>query len=305
MEYIVVEGFEHPVIDRIVDLPLGFSPLAQTSTSGALDYIRGNLFDRSLMKPLPFDLPGVDNDLNEKIHRVMQRAMGDEKSLVYAFGERWGPEANKKDKFFGFLPGNGIHNIHMNQGNLGDYTRDDGVWQDGGLIVHFPDQEEWLAIFLKFQSQAWHTDDRTGHRLVGTVPGYSPGMAALTDASLPPGAPTRIELPDSDEPQGLIRIVAALVNSVASPERETVTLINTASHDIAMDGWSLVDTANAKVPLSGVICAGATKVVPISLPATLSNKGGVITLLDDNGLKIDGVAYTKSQARHPGWTIVF
>ena len=32
------------------DLPLGFTPLAQTPTSGALDFIRGNLFDRTRMR---------------------------------------------------------------------------------------------------------------------------------------------------------------------------------------------------------------------------------------------------------------
>jgi hypothetical protein len=37
----------------------------------------------------------------------------------------------------------------------------------------------------------------------------------------------------------------------------------------------------------------------------LSNQGGIITLLNDDGLKVDGVSYTKTQASNPGWTIVF
>lgn len=306
VEYIVVEKFQHPVIDRIKNLPLGYTPLNPTPTSGALDYIRGNLFDRTQMKALPFSVPGVDNDLNEKIDRTMQRAIGDENSVIYAFGERWGPENGKKDKFFGFLPGNGIHDIHMNQGNLGDYTDDDGVWQDGGLIVHFPDQNEWIGIFLRFQSQSWHTDDKTGHRLVGIIPGYPVAPATLLALNkLPAATPTLGFLPDRDEPQGLVRIIAALVNSTASPEVETVTLINTAAHDISVDGWAIVDTNKVKVPISGIIPAGATQVVMITRPAALSNKGGVITLLEENGLKVDGVSYTREQARHPGWTLVF
>ncbi|MGH8684036.1 MAG: DUF2278 family protein [Nitrosospira sp.] len=28
---------------------------------------------------------------------------------------------------------------------------------------HFPLQQRWTAVFLKFQSQSWHTDDVTGH----------------------------------------------------------------------------------------------------------------------------------------------
>ena len=51
--------------------------------------------------------------------------------------------------------------------------------------------------------------------------------------------------------------------------------------------------------------AGATRVVEIRQPLALSNKGGVITLIDDKGLKVHGVAYTREQARNPGWTLVF
>ena len=37
----------------------------------------------------------------------------------------------------------------------------------------------------------------------------------------------------------------------------------------------------------------------------LSNKGGLITLVNSDGLKVDGVSYTKQQANRPGWTIKF
>ena len=76
-----------------------------------------------------------------------------------------GPEATTWDKVFGFLPGNGVHDVHMNQGNSQQFRRDDGVWQDGGLLLHYLTQDQWVAIFLAFQSQAWHTDDRTGHAI--------------------------------------------------------------------------------------------------------------------------------------------
>ena len=33
-------------------------PLKSHGLLNALDFIRGNLFDRSLMKPLPFSVPG-------------------------------------------------------------------------------------------------------------------------------------------------------------------------------------------------------------------------------------------------------
>ena len=157
VEYVVVERFEHPLTSMVDALPRGFTRLQSRPGSGALDFIRGNLFELSQMRPLPFSVPGFDNDLNEKIDRLMQRAMSDERALVYAFGERWGPEPGHKDKYFGFLPGNGVHDIHMNQGNAERFVSDDGVYQDGGILLHFPDQGEWTAAFLKFKSQA----DRT------------------------------------------------------------------------------------------------------------------------------------------------
>ena len=39
-------------------------------------------------------------------------------------------------------------------------------------------------------------------------------------------------------------------------------------------------------------------------PVVLGNKGGLITLLDAQGLKVDGVAYTAAEAPE-GWTTVF
>ena len=190
----------------------------------------------------------------------------------------------------------------MNQGNSGRFTGDDGVFQDGGLLVHFPDQHEWTAIFLKFQSQAWHTDDRTGHTIAAPAP---PPPAPVPPQPGPPPPPPPPAPPSTEDPEGLVRIVAALVNAVQSPEVEVVTLLNTSPHDINLAGWALLDTQKKRLPLSDTLRAGATRVVEIRQPLALSNKGGVITLIDDKGLKVHGVAYTREQARNPGWTLVF
>ncbi|MBC7870009.1 MAG: DUF2278 family protein, partial [Chitinophagaceae bacterium] len=241
LEYLVMDRFQHPIIDALVDLPLGFTKLPAQPGGAALDFIRGNLFDRTQMIPLPFDVPGPNNDLNETIDSIIQQAMGDENALVYAFGERWKTEPTIKDKIFGFLPGNGIHDIHMNQGNAAQFKGDDGVWQDGGLLVHFPQQQRWVAIFLKFQSQAWHTDDVTGHTIPSPVTGPTP-----TPTPIPGGQP--------GEPDGVIRIVAAMVNPIGGqPERETVTILNTSPDEIDLSGWALADKAKRKHGLSGKI----------------------------------------------------
>ena len=291
--YYIKPYFIHPLTEIVSILPSGFSSLAPNSSSGALDFIRGNLLQPAMMTPLPANLPGPDNDLNEKLDQIVQRAMADEEALVYAFGERWGPEANKADAYFGFVPGNGIHDIHMNQGNVGSFVRDDGVWQDGGVLFHFPRQQQWTAIFLKFQSQSWHTDDVTGHTLSVPEPGEP--------VNPHPIAPQ----PTETLPDGLVRIVAAMVNSKESPEREWVHILNASDRAISLDGWQLADKQKAKMPLGGTLGPGATVRVDVQPPVALSNKGGIITLLNQNGLKVHGVSYTKQQANQPGWTIVF
>ncbi|MEQ6342299.1 MAG: DUF2278 family protein [Gammaproteobacteria bacterium] len=285
LEYLVDDAFQHPVTAGLVDLPLGFTPLERKPNGLALDFIRGNLFDRSRMRPLPFNVPGPDNDLNEVIDHYIQRVMADESALVYAFGERWGPE-DIKDKIFGFKPGNGIHDIHMNQANSAQFREDDGVWQDGAMLIHFPAQNQWVAVFLKFQSQGWHSDDITGHRIEPT--------------------PTPGPTPQPFEPQGIVRIVAALVNPIGpAPEKETVTLLNTSPQPIDLAGWTIANKAKQKHPLSGILPPGEAKVVTLPQTVQLGNQGGIITLLNHEGLKVDGVAYTKEQAQREGWTIVF
>ena len=53
----------------------------------------------------------------------------------------------------------GIHDIHMNQGNpKGNHGGDNGVWQDGALLIHLPSKETWTAVFIAFQTESWSTD---------------------------------------------------------------------------------------------------------------------------------------------------
>lgn len=293
LEYLVDENFSYPILADLADLPLGFKELKRKPGGLALDFIRGNLFDRTKMIPLPFDVPGADNDLNEKIDKYVQRAMSDESAHIYAFGEKWGPE-RIKDKIFGFLPGNGIHDIHMNQGNAGKFAKDNGVWQDGGMLVHFPSENRWVGIFLKFQSQTWHTDDDLGQR-IDTIPSPIIGKPAVK----PVEAATV-------EPDYIVRIVAALVSPVGEDAgKETVTLLNASPDAIDLTGWSIADKLKNKHSLSGTVAAGASLVVTLPPNVQLSKKGGLITLLNKEGLKVHGVSYTEQQAQREGWTIVF
>lgn len=153
------DDFRHPLLASLAGLGDGFHALAPTPESGALDYVRGSLVRRDQMRPLPVDVPGADNDLNEKIGALVARAKADGAVRLYAFGGRWGPEPHRPDAEFGFEPGNGLHDVHMNQGNPpGRHAHDNGAWQDGGLLLHFPAEARWSALFLAFQSQSWQPE---------------------------------------------------------------------------------------------------------------------------------------------------
>jgi uncharacterized protein YukJ len=276
--YLLDQDLRHPVVAELSGLTSGWHALDSHAGGASLDYIRANLFDPAQMRPLPPELSGPDNDLADLLDLYVTRAIADPAATLHVFGQRWGPEPQRPDKVFGFAPGGGVHDVHMNQGNSGQFRRDDGVWQDGALLIHFPAESRWVGIFLAFQSQAWHTDDATGH--------------AIGDAPGTPQEPTAV------------RIVAALVNPVGpAPERETVLLLNASPEAVDVTGWQIADRLKHKCPVPpGPLAAGATLEVVLSGEVQLGNQGGAITLLDGAGLKASGVSYTAAQE---GWTIVF
>jgi uncharacterized protein YukJ len=162
--YRVDDRFEHPVLARLRELPMGFCGQPSGPDGLALDYVRGNLLERDDMHELAWDVPGPDDEFNELLHLWVGRALRDEHAMIYAFGERFGPE-HGPDPHFGFRPSTGVFNIHMNQGSDPAYAELDGPWQDGALILWFPPilgedgavklRERWIAVFVAFASQRW------------------------------------------------------------------------------------------------------------------------------------------------------
>jgi uncharacterized protein YukJ len=277
--YLVDEDFHHPVTAAVESLGSGRHTLGPGPGGPNLDYVRANLFDPAKMRVLPGNVEGPDNDLQDILEPLLDRAIADQSARIHVFGAPWGPETEPDklfDKVFGFTPGNGVHEIHMNQGNDGVFERDDGVWQDGGLLLHFPAADRWVAVFLAFQSQKFHTDDAAGHAIDREVP-------------------------------STVQIAAALVNPVGpAPEQERVLLINASPDAVDLTGWQLADKAKQKCPVpGGPLAPGATLQVELAAPVQLGNHGGIITLLDAAGLKASGVSYTEQQAQREGWTIVF
>ena len=147
------------LIDALLKLDLGYKKLPSKAGGVALDYVRSGIVKTGSMKPVPPDAPGADNDLKDVLEASIVRAMKEEGSIIYALGAKWGPEKGKPDQYFKFTPGNGIHDIHMNQGNTGKYKKDNGTYQDGALFIQYP-QDKWRAFFFAFQSQSFRTDNK-------------------------------------------------------------------------------------------------------------------------------------------------
>lgn len=155
--YFIDNDFDHEITRKLADLVVGFTPVASAPGGIALDYVRGQMFETWKMRPLPMLSNGSGtNDMNDMLDAAITRAIGDAEAELFAFGQRF--EDKQPDQIFKFKPGRGIHDIHMNQGNGRDHANENGAWQDGGLFVHFPEADRWIAVFIAFQSQSFKTD---------------------------------------------------------------------------------------------------------------------------------------------------
>jgi uncharacterized protein YukJ len=104
VKFLLIDDFRHPITDELRNLEPGFTGIESKPGGIALDYVRGNLFNPDQMEVLPHNVPGPENDLNEKIDKYVKPAIEEPNAEIYAFGEPWGPE-NIKDRYFGFRPG--------------------------------------------------------------------------------------------------------------------------------------------------------------------------------------------------------
>ncbi|HKA87118.1 MAG TPA: DUF2278 family protein [Haliangiales bacterium] len=157
--YFIDSDYQNELLARLLDVGDGFTPVASEPGGLALDYVRGHLFETRRMRPLPAEA-GADNDMNKVLGGVIARAMDEDDAVVFALGQGFPPDGQTEgpDKYFDFSPEQGIHDIHMNQGNGPAHRHEDGVWQDGGLFAYFPRADRWAAVFIAFQSQSFKTD---------------------------------------------------------------------------------------------------------------------------------------------------
>ena len=286
--FLIDRRFTHPLTADIQSAAPGYTALPSSGRRG-LDYIRSNLFDLQDVIALPADAPGEEDDLQDMVLSLCQSAQ-EASADVYAFGEPFP---------------NGVHDIHMNQGNTGQFAGDNGIYQDGGLLFHFATSNRWAALFLAFQSQAIHTDDR------GAPLPNAPTFAEVIAGGDVQPIPAPVD-PVVVAREHAVRIIAALVNP-EGPENqpahagrpESITLFNYSPNDVSLNGWRVRVNNRDRILPAQLILAGAPLHLDLAGNPPLGNKGGTITLLDDHATKVHGVSYTKEQAREEGWSVCF
>jgi uncharacterized protein YukJ len=163
--YAIVEDFAPPDVAGLLALPMGMTALQSKPSGLALDYVRSQIggvpmITREQMTLLP-QLRSKGSEQERMLNRARASALqnavvtllnmtiADKDGVIYAFGSAFA-DKGKVD---------GIHDIHMNQGNpANNHGGDNGVWQDGALLIHLPAAGTWTAVFIAFQTQSWTTD---------------------------------------------------------------------------------------------------------------------------------------------------
>jgi uncharacterized protein YukJ len=166
--YAIEEEFAPPDLAGLTALLMGMTKLQSEPGGLALDYVRSTvdgapMITKAQMTLLPqLNAKAKGGSAEEQmIQRAKAKALenavvtllnmtiADKDGVIYAFGSAYS-DSGKVD---------GIHDIHMNQGNpKNNHGGDNGVWQDGALLIHLPSKATWTAVFIAFQTESWTTD---------------------------------------------------------------------------------------------------------------------------------------------------
>ena len=135
----------------------GFKRLTIGPGGQGLDYVRDGLFDLSTMTPAP--ATGAAGSLASLFTSVVAKATTDASAVIMVFGAFFSNRG--ADEVFAFSPAQGVHDVHMMQGNAGSYAGENTVNGDGALFVRYGDGT-MFAFFARFATQSVTTDPTTG-----------------------------------------------------------------------------------------------------------------------------------------------
>jgi hypothetical protein len=153
LSYKLVYDFHHEIAGTLQAAKSGFSDLTGTGKLPALDFLRSDV----LSETGPWRQSDVmdGSAAAEPIASLLRllRAAQANAYDVYVFGRK-------------YTDGDGIHDVHMNQGSSGsflnngvdDHNDHNDVWQDGAVVVDLG-KPELAAYFTAFTQQLVPTDN--------------------------------------------------------------------------------------------------------------------------------------------------
>jgi uncharacterized protein YukJ len=291
--YLIDADLKHPIIPSVLARPAGLSPIERSYAGGAIDFQRGNLFDPRAMRVLPMEGDGDDT----LVHRLgalldLAKAQG---SDVFFYGNAFAKDnPHQTDAAFGYTPDTpfGVDNIHMTQGDpqaINRRVHENGTWHDGACFIWDAQSNRMTGAFLSFQTQAWHTNDN-GDLLYGVTGCEAP----LYDFANGIGEPTPL------------RARAAELTSLhrAPDGTSTVVVANMTAASLDLAGWALIAETTKRIDLPAGPLAAAQP-LSVTMPAgAIIDSGGVLTLVNAAGLRVDGVAYLGGDPA-AGWSTSF
>jgi Uncharacterized conserved protein (DUF2278) len=153
LSYKLVYDFRHEIVAMLQAAKPGFSDLTGTGQLPALDFLRSRVLSATgQWRPSGVMDGSQEAEPIPSLLRLLRAAQANRYD-VYVFGRK-------------YTDGDGIHDVHMNQGSTGQFLNNgvddrndhNDVWQDGGVIVDLG-KPELAAYFTAFSQQLVPTDN--------------------------------------------------------------------------------------------------------------------------------------------------
>ncbi|MBW3057648.1 DUF2278 family protein [Spiroplasma poulsonii] len=147
--YFIKQNYQNDIVDRCFSLDDTVHSNLTTGDDGyCLDYLKGKLFDHNFVTVLPYVGEKETSALETLFSQMISPTLNNSKYRIGIWGMSYGD------------PIDGVHNVHMNQGNEHKFAKENGTWQDGAFAIYNTETETVEnIIFIMFQSQCTTTDD--------------------------------------------------------------------------------------------------------------------------------------------------
>jgi uncharacterized protein YukJ len=299
--------FTNPITSNLPQLSKGFTSLANAPTGSdgtRLDLLRGGLETLTDGTVLSTSVPGANNDIVDDLTTIFNNAIED-KATVYLWGSQYVDSSSVA----------GIHDIHMNQGDSGSFTNDNGTWQDGSFILQFSDGH-FEAVFIAFAEQYTQTDNN------GQPITNAPTFAQLLNAPAETTANGNAKSTESSHEHGT-NTTNSDVHSKHHPRhkrhakhqkrhgkhfaespvkwasksgswRPSHVMVHDPDQRRNMKGWSLVDQQGKEHQIHDEEASSIKNGEEVEFPEMSLNKsGGTVYLKDNHGKTVCDMVYSK------------